>query len=140
MESAVFKHLVFIFILMAMGPVGCGGFDALGGGSDGGNDGLRLVQPYGTCDRSDVTTINLCAESVGSEYNDAQYLSILQSSCESTGGVFSTANCDRTGAIGSCIIGARQAHETHVTYYPPEYDAASAAAACAGQGGAFRPL
>lgn len=131
------KWGAFLFLMIALGTTGCGGFDALGG-SDGGNAGQKVVEPYGTCDRSDVVTVNLCSESVGAEYNDPQYLGILQSSCEGTGGVFSTANCGRTGSIGTCVIGFMQTNETHVTYYPPEYDAAGAQAECAANSGTYR--
>ena len=120
---------IFVACLMAFANVGCGRF---GAAKDSGLDiGAALAaKPFGTCDRKSVPTINLCMEAIGSDYNEAGYLQILESSCTSTGGVFSVSNCDRSMGIGSCIVAAGQTNEAHVTYYPPEYTAQSAKTAC----------
>lgn len=94
----------------------------------------------GTCDRRNLATINLCTEAVGSDYDEPGYLSILQSSCESSSGVFSNENCDPTASFGTCVVGAKQANLTYVTYYPPQYTAASAEVACEDLEGIYMPL
>ena len=129
-------------LLLSVSTVGCGKFLSKDGGGSaaatgaGTNTGpspaTRLsVKPYGTCDRKAVTTINLCVEATGSEYNDPGYLDILKSSCESTGGVYSANNCDFTTSFGTCVIDPNMTNETHVSYYAPEYTAQSAKDACA---------
>lgn len=109
--------------------------------SKSGSGGLIFfANPYGTCDRKNIPTYNLCSEVVGADYNDPAYLTILQSSCESTGGTYSTNNCDRTMSVGGCIIAPGQTNEAHISYYSPEYTAQSAQAAClASPGGVFFP-
>ncbi len=113
----------------------CGEFDT-NKASGGANAATSLARkPYGTCDRKGVSTINICMEAVGSEYNEPGYLNILKSSCESSGGVFSTQNCDAAASLGVCIVGAGQTNLTYVSYYPPQYTLESAKAACAATAG-----
>jgi hypothetical protein len=78
-------------------------------------------------------------EAVGTDYNDQDYINIMQTSCESTSGTFSTLNCERAGSLGTCIVELFQTNETHMTYYAGIYDGTSAAAACAQAGGLFFP-
>jgi hypothetical protein len=73
-------------------------------------------------------------EATGSDYNEPGYLGILQSSCESSGGVFSTANCDQTDSFGVCIVAPGQPNEAYITYYPPQYSVDTAKTACESTG------
>jgi hypothetical protein len=120
----------FIIILITLTLVACGSFDATNSTTIIGSSPFA-VEPFGTCDRNNVPTFNLCVEAIGSDYNDQGYLDILMSSCESTGGIYSINNCSRTESLGTCVIGAGQSNETHVTYYAPEYTTTSAQTTCA---------
>lgn len=127
------KLKLTILIFAAAGVTACGQFDA--SKSSGGSKGLSLERkPFGTCDRKDVATTNLCMEATGSEYNEEGYLGILQSSCESSGGVFSTKNCEPAGGFGTCIVAPGQPNEAYITYYPPQYSPDSAVTACESTG------
>jgi hypothetical protein len=138
MEKNVLK--LSLLIMSLAGLTACGGFDALDSGSLKAQGIPHVGKPFGACDRSAVATINLCIEAVGSDYNEPGYLQILQSSCETTGGTYAVDNCDHTGSLGTCYILAEQPNETHVTYFPPEYTAASAQSACASTaGGVYSP-
>ncbi|NJM09982.1 MAG: hypothetical protein HC883_03575 [Bdellovibrionaceae bacterium] len=122
--------LKFVFILLiACGATACGQFSASDSSSSEGASPLAR-KPYGTCDRKAVPTIHLCTEAVGSDYNEPGYLDILRSSCESSGGVFSTDICDPQESFGTCVVGAGQPNLAYVSYYPPEYTAESAQTAC----------
>jgi hypothetical protein len=124
---------LLILTFMAVSVTACGQFSS--SKSAGSSSGLSLNRkPFGTCDRKDVVTTNLCMEATGSDYNEVGYLSILESSCESSGGVFSTSNCDQTGSFGVCIVAPGQPNETYITYYPPQYSADSAKSACESAG------
>jgi hypothetical protein len=133
----MYKYTLALFILSSAFITGCGKFSSAGVSPEE-IGGLSLAaKSYGTCDRKLVPTFNICTEANGPDYNDQGYLDILQSSCESTGGVFSTNNCDKIGSLGTCIAGPGQTNETHVTYYSPQFDAASAQAACQSAGGVY---
>lgn len=122
------KQSILTMMFLALSSTACGKF-----GVDGGSDGeaaLLLRSSVGTCDRKNVTTVNLCTEAVGPDYTDPGYLDILKSSCESSGGAFSTNNCDATESFGVCVVGIGQSNATYVTYYAPKYDAASAKTEC----------
>ena len=130
----MFKLKILMISVAALSVTACGKF-----GSSKSSSGVGLSlnrKPFGTCDRKDVVTTNLCMEATGSEYNEPGYLGILQSSCESSGGVFSQKNCDQTGSFGICIVAPGQSNEAYITYYPPQYNAASAQAACESTGSA----
>lgn len=118
-------------VVVALSLTACGKFSS-GGNSDGSVGNLLSRKPLGTCDRKNVGTINLCMEAVGSDYNEPGYLGILQSSCESSGGVFSQENCDPTDSFGSCVVGMGQPNLTYITYYGPTYTSETARAACEG--------
>ncbi len=129
------KLNIFIVILSALTITACGQFSS----SSGASSSLIPLErkPYGTCDRKTVATINLCMEAVGIDYDEAGYLGILKSSCESSGGVFSTENCDPASSFGVCIVGAGQSNVTYVTYYPPQFTTVTAQSACEGAGGVY---
>lgn len=123
------KIFFLSLIVVALNLVGCGQFSSEE--KSGASEANPLARkPLGTCDRKNVGTINLCMEAVGSDYNDSGYLSILQSSCESSGGIFSQENCDPTESFGSCVVGMGQTNLTYITYYAPTYTQESARAAC----------
>lgn len=129
-----------ILLLIAMfGLIGCGGFDSSNGANNGGSLGNSLMsrKPYGTCDRKTVATTNLCMEAVGTDYNEPGYLGILESSCESSGGTYSSNTCDTTGAFGICVVNPGASNATYISYYAPTYDADSAREACSTAGGLF---
>ena len=84
----------------------------------------------GTCDQRTVSSVNMCVEDIGTDYEDQGFQELLRSSCDATSGAYSTDNCERGGSVGTCIIEAGQSNETHVTYYPPKYSASSARATC----------
>ncbi|HMN67863.1 MAG TPA: hypothetical protein PKC28_04925 [Bdellovibrionales bacterium] len=130
------KAICLMFATAAL--AGCAGFDSGGAGSSDAEPSLSLKrEPYGTCDRSAVASINLCMEAVGSDYNEEGYLTILQTSCESSGGAYSTANCGAQDAFGLCIVSGGQPNATYISYYPPTYSADSAKSACANAGGVY---
>lgn len=131
----MFKICFLSLIVVALNLVGCGQFSSGENSSSLANPLAR--KPFGTCDRKNVDTINLCMEAVGSDYNESGYLSILQSSCESSGGVFSVETCDPTESFGSCVVGMGQTNLTYITYYAPAYTNESAQAACEGIAGAI---
>jgi hypothetical protein len=134
----VYRLNCIFIVLLVLATAACGEFDASHSNKVGGSGSVpKPVKSYGTCDRSDVAAFNLCAEMVGSDYNDQAYLDILKSSCESTGGLYSANNCDRTGSLGTCRVAAGLSNEAHVTFYPGQYDAAGAQAECAAEGGEY---
>ena len=115
--------------------MGCGQFAPLS--VEEASLGIQGAKSYGTCDRKAVSLINLCTELTGTDYSDPEYLEVLQTNCESTGGVFSTANCDHSGSVGTCYVQRGQSNEARTTYYPIQYNVVSAAADCSNNGGAF---
>ena len=119
---------------------GCGAFDSSKGQQNVAAEASNSLarKPYGTCDRKAVTTVNLCMEAVGKVYSDTSYLDILKNSCESSGGVYSTDNCDTTESLGLCIIGMGESNLTYVTYYPPQFTVEAAKISCVDdEGGVF---
>lgn len=124
-------NLLLISVL-ALAITGCGQFNS---NKKTGPAPLSMSRkPFGTCDRKDVATTNLCMEATGHDYNEIGYLGILQSSCESSGGIFSTGNCDQTESFGVCVVAPGQSNEAYISYYPPQYTAESAAGACESTG------
>lgn len=132
-----FKVNLILVLFVALSSGACGKFSSAGDPIATSGGLSQAVKPYGTCDRRAVTTFNLCVESIGVDYNDAGYLAILQSSCESTGGVFSSDICERTASLGTCILAANQTNETRVTYFAPLYTLVSAQSACATASGIY---
>lgn len=133
---SVTRFNLLLIVLIALNTSGCGEFTSASGKASG--LGMpQNVKPFGTCDRKDVALFNLCMEAVGSDYNEPGYLGILHSSCDTTGGVYSTNNCDRTGSLGTCVVEAGKTNEAHTTYYPPLHSLASAQMDCDANGGIF---
>lgn len=124
----MFRAIPFCLTLLIL-TTGCGKFASVNRSASSHGASLS-AKPYGTCDRKNVATFNLCVEVTGPEYNDVGYLDLYKSSCESTGGAYSTNNCDFTGSFGTCIIQGGMSNETHITYFAPEYTAQSAEQAC----------
>lgn len=131
------KLLLFFAFLAGPALMGCDQFTPIT--AEEASLGIQGAKSYGTCDRKAVSLINLCTELIGTDYSDPEYLEVLQKNCESTGGVFSTANCDPTGSIGTCYVQKGQPNEARTTYYPIQYNAASAAADCSTNGGVLVP-
>lgn len=130
------KFRFFTLTIAAFTLTACGEFNSSDSKKEVSAAGTSLVRkPFGTCDRKSVSTINLCMEAVGSDYNEPGYLGILKSSCESSGGIYSTGNCAPANSFGTCIVNAGQANLTFVSYYPPQYTLESAQAACAATAG-----
>lgn len=131
------NKLLIVFALF--NTAACGVFDSKKSSQNSGAGAPVTLQrsPYGTCDRKGVPTTNLCMEAVGEDYNEPGYLGILESSCLSSDGAYSTSTCDTTNAFGVCIIGAGQGNVTYVTYYPPQFSAATAASTCQENNGVY---
>lgn len=130
------KFKPFFFFVIVLGMAGCEGFTPIS--ADDASNGSQSVKVFGACDRKAVSLFNLCSEVNGADYNDIDYLQVLQTNCEATGGAFSTISCDRTGSIGACIVGKGQSNEVRTTYYPPRYSVADAEMDCDANGGEFQ--
>lgn len=141
MKHFLIKFNLAAILLLTLTLVGCGKFESMATNVPAGDSNSNSLarKPYGTCDRKDVTSINLCMEAVGPDYNEPGYLSILQSSCESSGGLFSTGLCDASQGLGTCAVSAGMSNATYISYYSPQYTTQSAQAACDIAGGVFFP-
>ena len=100
-----------------------------GGSSDGGvSDGGTPSQ--GSCDSRPAMTV--CTEHV-SGY-DVSLLSILESTCTSMGGTWSSGPCPRTGAVGGCLLSGGTATDIQWVY---SGDASFHMSNCASGGGTW---
>jgi hypothetical protein len=126
----------FFIIVIPVGLAGCQGFSPVEAIDD--SSEIQNVKAYGSCDRKSVNLFNMCSELNGADYDDADYLDVLKTNCEATGGVFSSLNCDRTGSVGTCIVGKNQSNEVRTSYYPPQNSSETAQADCDANGGKFK--
>jgi hypothetical protein len=128
----MYKLNLILISIFAVLVTGCGQFNS---NKQKGAAALSMTRkPFGTCDRKSVVSTNLCMEATGTDYNEPGYLGILQSSCESSGGTFSTNNCDQTNSFGVCVVAPGQTNEAYISYYGPQYDAMTAQSACESTG------
>lgn len=137
---------------VAVAALGCGAKGDGNGAPDasGGPDAagcmpqVVVVPAHGICDRPRSTPENdveyaLCVEYVGA----AAYPYDIDEQCGSQGGAYYPTGraCTSGGAVGRCVKARGEADaETVQYYYPPRWDAVTAAAHCDDEDGEFEPV